>query len=158
MEWTSDVYRSFENDGFITAALSISAAYSFPYNITIVPYQLSSDSVSQLYLSTVALGWYITEFSINKPIKCFFIIILGNDIDFHSEPFNVTVLKYRTNVTVNVSIYPDGDLSLRKVFGLRFNVPNNVGIKSGSLNESRAEIINTDSKLISSSFCVLMTI
>ena len=57
VEWTSSVYRGYENDGFVVAALSISAPYSFIFNITINPYELSSGLVSNLS-STVALGWY----------------------------------------------------------------------------------------------------
>ena len=77
-----------------------------------------------------------------------FSIILGNDIDFRSEPFNVTVLKYITRVNVSISIYPDVILSYTKVFGLRLHVSNEIGVKLGSLNESKAEIINSDSKLV----------
>ena len=61
VEWTSHVYRNFESDSFIVAALSISAAYSFIYNITVIPYQLNSDSISNL--STVALGQYFISSS-----------------------------------------------------------------------------------------------
>ena len=73
-------------------------------------------------------------------------LILGNGIDFHSKPFNVTVLRYGTLITVHIPIDPDGVLSYTKVFGLRFSIPNNADIRPASLNESQAEIINTDSK------------
>ena len=56
VEWTSSLYRGYENDGFIIAALSISAAFSFSYTITIAPYQLSSDLIPSF--ATVAFGQY----------------------------------------------------------------------------------------------------
>ena len=73
-------------------------------------------------------------------------IIVGNNIDFQSEPFNVTVPKYSTNITVNIPIYSDRILSYKKAFGLRFYFPKSVKIRSAHQSESIAEILNTDSK------------
>lgn len=52
--WTSNLYDGYENNSFIVAALSMSAAYSFTYNITIIPYEVSNEIISGL--SIAALG------------------------------------------------------------------------------------------------------
>ena len=146
VEWTSSVYRGFENNGYIVAALSISAPSSFSFNVTINPYELSNGLVSNLSSAlTVALGWY---FIVLLRILISPFIILGNDIDFQSDPFNVTVPKYSINVTINVPIYSDRIVSYKKAFGLKFYISKSIKITSGPQSESIAEILNTDGKCL----------
>jgi len=45
VEWTSSSFEAYENSSHVVATLTSSAAYSFQYNITIIPYELDSTSV-----------------------------------------------------------------------------------------------------------------
>ena len=45
MEWLSSSFEAYENSSHVVATLTSSAAYSFQYNITIMPYELNETSV-----------------------------------------------------------------------------------------------------------------
>ena len=49
VEWISRSFEAYENSSYVVATLTSSAAYSFQYNITIIPYGLDNTSVMPPY-------------------------------------------------------------------------------------------------------------